>query len=225
MKIPKMERILIHPAYFGPISQFVALAQAEEVVFENEDNYQKQTFRNRMYIYDSNGKLLLNIPIKHRSALTGEPKTVGKHQLYKEVQIENEFNWQTQHWRGLKSSYQTSPFFEYYEDDLFPLYHKNFKFLLDFNYACLKFATDALQLDLDLPKTSEFILNPQEITDLRPLINAKASSPLQQNPYTQVFKNKYGFLPNLSILDLLFNEGPNSLSYLQQQQIKTEALS
>lgn len=218
-----MNRILIHPAYFGPISQFVALAQAEEVVFENEDNYQKQTFRNRMYIYDSNGKLLLNIPIKHRSAITGEPKSAGKHQLYKEVRIENEFNWQIQHWRGLKSSYQTSPFFEFYEDELYPLYHKEFRYLLDFNYACLEFATDALQLDLEFSKTSEYIRKPQDLQDLRPLVNAKAQPPHQQTPYTQVFENKHGFIPDLSILDLLFNEGPNSLVYLQQQQFKAEA--
>lgn len=219
-----MNRILIHPAYFGPVSQFVALAKAEKVVFENEDNYQKQTFRNRMYIYDSNGKLLLNIPIRHRSALTGEPKTPGKHQLYKEVQLENEFNWQTQHWRGLKSSYQTSPFFEYYEDELYPLYHKKFKYLLDFNYACLAFAVDALQMNLDFVKTSDYMRHPKELQDLRPLINAKSQSPLQQIPYTQVFESRHGFIPDLSILDLLFNEGPNSLNYLQEQQFKTEAL-
>lgn len=218
-----MNRIIIHPAYFGPVSQFVALAQAEKVVFENEDSYQKQTFRNRMYIYDSNGKLLLNIPIRHRSALTGEPKSTG-HQFYKEVQIENEFNWQLQHWRSLKSSYQTSPFFEYYEDDLYPLYHKKFKYLLDFNYACLEFTTGVLQLNLDYTKTSEYIRNPEDLRDLRPLINAKTSSPLQQRPYIQVFKAKHGFIPNLSILDLLFNEGPNSLSYLREQRLKTEVL-
>ena len=214
-----MSDILIHPAYFGPVSQFVVLAKAENVIFENEDNYQKQTFRNRMYIYDSNGKLLLNIPIKHLSAITGKPKSFGKHQLYKEVQIENEFDWQKQHWRALKSSYQTSPFFEFYEDEIYPLYHTKHKFLLDFNYHCLDFITDALQVDLNFSKTSEYIPNPEKIMDFRPLINAKTETNFQQNQYTQVFENKHGFLPNLSVLDLLFNEGPNSLNYLKEQEI------
>ncbi|SFF60758.1 MULTISPECIES: WbqC family protein [Salegentibacter] len=215
-----MEKILIHPAYFGPVSQFVALVKANKVFFENEDNYQKQTYRNRMYIYDSNGKLLLNIPIKHRSALTGEPKESGKHQLYKEVKIENDFEWQKQHWRALKASYQTSPFFEFYEDEIYPLYHKKFNYLMDFNYACLEFVTDSLQLDLDFEKTSEFILYPEDKKDLRTLINAKGKLKFQQEEYTQVFKEKHGFLSNLSILDLLFNEGPNTTNYLEAQELK-----
>ena len=99
-----MKPLLIHPTYFGPISQWVKMIQANEIIFENEDNYQKQSYRNRMYIYDSNGKLCLNIPIKHSSSLGLEIK--GR-QKYKEVQIENKFNWQLQHWRGLKASYQT----------------------------------------------------------------------------------------------------------------------
>ncbi|MBZ9630468.1 WbqC family protein [Salegentibacter sp. LM13S] len=215
-----MEEILIHPAYFGPVSQFVALVQADKVFFENEDNYQKQTYRNRMYIYDSNGKLLLNIPIRHRSALTGEPKEAGKHQLYKEVKIENDFEWQKQHWRALKASYQTSPFFEFYEDEIYPLYHKKYDYLMDFNYACLEFITDSLQLDLDFKKTSEYMLNPEDKKDLRNLINAKAKFNFEQEEYTQVFKEKQGFLANLSILDLLFNEGPNTTNYLESQKLK-----
>lgn len=220
-----MSEVLIHPAYFGPISQFVAIAKADKVIFENEDNYQKQTFRNRMYIYDSNGKLLLNIPIRHRSALLGEPKMGGQHQLYKEVQIENEFGWQKQHWRALKASYQTSPFFEFYEDELRPIYHTEYKYLMDFNYACLEFIMDSIQLELDYEKTSEYNREPENLTDFRPLINAKQKSEFKQQAYTQVFGDKHGFLPNLSILDLLFNEGPNSLLYLQEQHLKAESWS
>lgn len=211
-----MEKILLHPAYFGPVSQYVAMLKADKLVFENDDNYQKQTYRNRMYIYDANGKLLLNIPIRHKSALGISNKG---HQKYRDVQIENSFDWQEQHWRALKASYQTSPFFEFYEDELHPLYHQEFQFLIDFNYACLEFVSEALQLDLEFEKTEEYILKPENITDLRPLVNAKAGPQLEIERYHQVFEPKHGFLPDLSILDLLFNQGPSSLEYLESQDL------
>lgn len=214
-----MKPVLLHPTYFGPISQWVAYVKAEKVFFENEDNYQKQTYRNRMYIYDANGKLTLNIPIKHSSALG--LKTKG-HQKYKDVQIESEFNWQTQHWRAFKASYQTSPFFEFYEDDLYPLYHTDFKFLMDFNYACMEFVAECLQIDWDFEKTDEFILKPVDKLNYRKLVNAKSDLGFQNTVYTQVFDSKAGFLPNLSILDLIFNEGNAALSYLEAQELKTD---
>ncbi|MFV8226508.1 WbqC family protein [Christiangramia aquimixticola] len=209
-----MDSILLHPSYFGPISQWVAFSQAEKIWFENEDNYQKQTYRNRMYIYDANGKLTLNIPIKHSAALG--LKTRGR-QRYKDVQIENDFNWQLQHWRAFKSSYQTSPFFEFFEDDLYPLYKRKFKFLMDFNYHCMEFVAESLQVDWKFEKTQEFILSPVEVKDYRPLVDAKSNRGFENTRYNQVFEEKTGFLPNLSILDLLFNEGNASLSYLQEQ--------
>lgn len=211
-----MSSILLHPSYFGPISQWVAIANAKKIIFENEDNYQKQTYRNRMYIYDSNGKLLLNIPIRHSSSLGRQKK--GKQQ-YKDVQIENDFPWQLQHWRAFKASYQTSPFFEFFEDELQPLYEKKFKFLMDFNYATMEFAAECLQIDLNFEKTEEFILEPNDQKDFRSLSNAKSTNPFQNTRYTQVFEEKKGFLPDLSILDLIFNEGNAALSYLQEHSL------
>ena len=212
-----MDQILLHPAYFGPISQYVALAKSKKVIFENEDNYQKQTFRNRMYIYDSNGSLLLNIPIKHRNSLGISKKAKQK---YKDIQIENDFDWQKNHWRALKNSYQTSPFFEFYEDELHPLYHKNFKFLMDFNYECLDFILDCLQFDISISKTNTYEQEVnEEVKDFRYLIDAKSKKNFKIDKYTQVFEAKHGFISNLSILDLLFNEGTNTLNYLQSQQL------
>ena len=211
-----MKPVLLHPSYFGPISQWTAIAKAEKLVFENEDNYQKQTYRNRMYIYDANGKLTLNIPIKHSSALGLETKG---HQKYKDVQIENDFDWQIQHWRAFKASYQTSPFFEFYEDDLYPLYHQKFKYLMDFNYRCMDFVADALQLEWEFEKTDEFILKPEDKINLRELVNAKSDRGFQNSNYTQVFEEKKGFLNNLCVLDLIFNEGNASLEYLQSQEL------
>lgn len=213
-----MESILLHPTYFGPVSQWIAIAQADKLVFENEDNYQKQTYRNRLYIYDSNGKLGLNIPIKHSSSLG--LNTNGR-QKYKDVQIANDSDWQTQHWRAFKASYQTSPFFEFYEDELYPLYHKEFKFLMDFNYSCMEFVADCLQIDFEFEKTSEYFLKPSGIMNLRPLVEAKRE-PSEISAYNQVFEEKKGFLPDLCVLDLLFNEGNNAYTYLLEQVLKTD---
>ena len=159
-----------------------------------------------MYIYGANGILLLNIPVKHLNS------GAKHHQKYKEVRIENDFKWQKQHWKSLKSAYQTSPFFEFYEDDLAPLYHQEQKFLMDFNYRCFERITDCLKLNIHFSKTTEYIREPIGTNDKRELINAKKQFDLP--PYNQVFQEKKGFLSNLSFLDLMFNEGPNSLNYL-----------
>ena len=207
-----MDKILLHPTYFGPVSQYAAMLNAREVVFENEDNYQKQTYRNRMYIYGANGKLLLNIPIKHTGNKSG-------HQKYRDIRIENDFPWQKQHWKSLENVYRTSPFFEFYEDEFYPLYHQNFEFLMDFNYHTLELTMECLQTEVPFEKTSEFILKPEEIINGRSLVEAKNRKPQQLKPYPQVFQDKFGFLNDLSIVDLIFNEGPNAANYLQQQEI------
>ncbi|MHA7058005.1 WbqC family protein [Aquimarina sp. M1] len=206
-------KTLLHPMYFGSIAQYVAIAQSASMVFENQDNYQKQTYRNRTYIYGANGKLLLTIPIKHIGN-----KTNSK-QLYKDVRIENEFPWQMLHWKSIQSAYRTSPFFEYYEDDLVHLFEKRKEFLLDFNYECMESMFDCLQLNLSYSKTTSFQKKPEDIGDLRILVNAKRKEPANLQTYIQVFSDKYGFIPNLSILDLLFNEGTSALSYLENQSI------
>lgn len=207
--------IVLHPAYFGPIDQFVAMANANTVVFENEGNYQKQTYRNRQYIYGANGKLSLNIPVKHQSS--AGIKDTKRRQLYKEVKIENEFHWQRDHWRSIQTAYRTSPFFEFYEDDFAPLYEKPAQFLLDFNYRCLDLVLDCLSLNTNYSKTTEFIAEPKELTDLRGLVLAKRNHSENKINYHQVFEEKHGFIENLSILDLLFNEGPNALQLLSEQ--------
>ena len=206
-----MKKVLLHPTYFGSIAQYVAIAQANEVVFENEDNYQKQTYRNRTYIYGANGKLLLTIPIKH----TGK---AGR-QLYRDVRIENDFSWQTLHWKSLETAYRTSPFFEYYEDEFAPLFEKRKEFLLDFNYECFQALQDCLQLDTPFSKTYKYQEQPEDSIDLRNLVVAKKEKSYDLQSYIQVFSEKHGFISNLSILDLLFNEGTNALIYLEQQTI------
>lgn len=207
-----MQTILLHPCYFGPISLYVAITKADNIVFENEDNYQKQTYRNRMYVYGANGKLSLNIPIKHSG-------NKSQHQKFKDLRIENDFNWQKQHWKSLATVYRTSPFFEFYEDEFRPLYEKKYDFLMDFNYDCLNLALECLQLEIDYRKTEVFILHPQEIIDARFMVQAKGEQNAFFEEYSQVFAQKFGFLNDLGIVDLIFNEGPNSLNYLKNQDL------
>lgn len=203
--------ILIHPTYFPNVAHFVAILKAESVTFEMNDNFLKQTFRNRTYIYAANGKLLLNIPVIH---------TQKNRQKYRDVKISQETNWQTLHWKSLISAYSTSPFFEFYKDELEPLFKMKTNFILDFNLTCFEVVCDCLQLELSVAKTDTFQKIVHDKTDYRYLVNAKKESPQFEN-YTQVFTNKHGFINNLSILDVLFNEGPNTTTYLESQTIIT----
>jgi len=202
--------ILIHPTYFPNVAHFSAMAQAKHVIWELEDNFVKQTYRNRTYIYGANGKMLLNIPVIYSQK---------NRQKYKDVKIFNEEKWQLHHWKSLLSAYRTSPFFEYYEDDLKPLFFEETEYLMDFNLKCFEIVCDCLQLGLSVSKTSSFEKKINDTLDLRHLVNAKKETSQNFDAYTQVFANKNGFIPNLSILDLLFNEGPNTLNYLESQSI------
>ncbi len=205
-----MKTILLHPSYFPSIEQMAAVAQAERVVFEVEDNYQKQTYRNRMFIAHSNGKLLLNIPIKHNRT--------NKRQKTKEVLVENDFPWQEQHWKSLQSAYRTSPFFEYYEDELEQLFTEPVGGLMAHNIKIFDLLCELIGIEAEVSKTASFETNP-EMGDLRILIDAKRKSDFKAEKYTQVHQANHPFLPNLSVLDLLFNEGPNALSYLERQNL------
>ncbi|AOW20219.1 WbqC family protein [Urechidicola croceus] len=181
----------------------------EKIVFEVQDNFQKQTYRNRSYIYSANGKLLLNIPVLHNKN--------GIRQSTKDVRIENSFQWQKLHFKSLQSAYRSSPFFEFYEDDLSPLYEQKQNFLLDFNLKCHEFIMDAIQEEITTEQTTQYDINPS-INDCRFLANAKQHTrKFDFKPYVQVFDDKHGFISNLSILDLLFMKGPNTFDYLKSQ--------
>ncbi|MFD2824282.1 WbqC family protein [Lacinutrix iliipiscaria] len=200
--------IIIHPTYFPNIANFTAMLKASKVTLEMHDNYQKQTYRNRTHIYGANGKLQLSIPIIHSQK---------ERQKYSDIKIYNAEKWQLVHWKSLESAYRTSPFFEFFEDDFHPLFTKEFKFLLDFNLKCLELVCDSLQIDLKFSKTEIYEKTISEKTDYRPLANARKETPFSFDAYTQVFGDKHGFISNVSILDLLFNEGTNAVNYLENQ--------
>jgi hypothetical protein len=204
-----MNNILIHPGYFPSISHFVAIAQSDLVTFEMDDNFQKQTNRNRMYIYSPNGIQLLNIPIKHSKVA---------HQKTKDVRLETAFDWQKQHFKSLEAAYRTSPFFEYFEDDITPIFQKKHTFLMDLNLETMSVVSKCLGLEFDYNETEEYFREVKDKIDFRGLINGKKDTSVFE-PYTQVFGEKHGYLNNLSILDLLFNEGRYALDYLKKQTL------
>ncbi|MBT8284427.1 MAG: hypothetical protein HKO75_03520 [Flavobacteriaceae bacterium] len=204
-------RCLLHPSYFPNIATMALLAQ-QDCEWEVMDYYQKQTYRNRTYICTDQGKQMLSIPILHVGGKQGK-------QYYRDVRTDNKYPWQRQHWRSLQTAYRSSPFFEYYEDDLAPLFLKYPVYLLDHNFRCLESISALLNLNLPDKKTDLYHPSPEDIRDMRFLVNAKKAISFDPSTYTQVFTERHGFIPNLSILDLLFNEGPNALNYLQEASL------
>ena len=209
-----MNKVLIHPSYFPSISHFIAMAQAETIVFEMEDNFQKQTNRNRMYIYSPNGIQLLNVPVKHSKEI---------HQKIKDVRIENDFGWQKQHFKSLDAAYRSSPFFEYFEDDILPIFEKKHDFLMDLNLEAIAIVSKCLGMPLNYQETTEYFHKVDGVADNRSLVNGKKDTTIIES-YTQVFDDKHGFINNLSILDLLFNEGRYAMDYLKKQTLSADPI-
>ncbi len=201
--------VLIHPTYFPNVAHFVAMLKAERIVFEVCDNYQKQTYRNRASIYGANGKLDLNIPVVYSQK---------NRQTTSEILIYNEEPWQVQHLKSLESAYRTSPFYEFYIDDLKYLFESSFTHLMEYNLECLKAVFECLQLPFEYTRSERYDIKTNAL-DARGLAISRKEISQNFSAYAQVFDAKHGFLQNLSILDLLFNEGPNTELYLTAQEL------
>jgi hypothetical protein len=198
--------ILIHPHYLPNISHFFLLVNSKKIVFEINDNFLKQTYRNRTYIYGANGKLLLSVPVIHSQK---------NRKIFKDVKISYDKDWLSHHWKSIEISYRSSPFFEYFEDKLICLYTKREKYLVDFNLKSINILFEMLQIDLKYDFTNSYQENYSSISDYR--INSENfnSNDIKIDKYTQVFQSKHGFINNLSVLDLIFNEGPNAINFLK----------
>ena len=191
-----------------PISWFsVFLDPENEITFEQFENFPKQTFRNRTVIYGANGKLALIIPIKH----------TGKREL-KDIQISFAEDWQKLHWKSIKTAYQSTPYFEYYEDKLKSIFEEKIDSLLEFNLKALKVVLNILKTEKDFKLTEEYFKNP-ELENYREKFSAKTKTETEMAQYYQSFSDKNGFLKDLSILDLICNIGPESLTYLKNIKI------
>ena len=189
------------PAYLPSIKYMAWIVAQKEITFILNNHYQKQTYRNRTEIYGANGKLKLTIPIVHNKT--------QKYQLDSEVEIHGNSSWQKDHWKSLLSSYSSSPFFEFYGDDLYPFFHKRQEKLMDFNIALIKKIFSLLDIDVQFKKMNE-------VEEFSELLNAKPKKVYITPEDHQVFNSKFGFINNLSILDLIFNVGPDSHNYLKK---------
>lgn len=163
-----------------------------------------------MSIYGAQGKSSLTVPVVYSQK---------NRQRYENILISNDEKWQDLHWKSIQSAYSSSPFFEFYEHDLLPLFSEESTHLMDFNFKCLDAVLECLQHDVKIETTTKFELKPIEKRDYRYLVNHRKETEQPFQPYVQVFDDKHGFIPNLSILDLIFNEGPNALLYLEKQHL------
>lgn len=205
---------LLSSAYFAPIQWYQKLNRYDVCLIEQHDHFVKQTYRNRCVIATVNGVQTLSIPVEKFDDVKCEMK---------DVRISDHDNWRHQHWNALLSAYGESPFFEYYQDDIRPFYEKKWKFLFDFNMEITHTLCELLDIQSDIRPTEEFL--PMDKTgetalpyaDFREVIRPKrplADADFVPKPYYQVYEQKIGFQPNLSILDLLFNMGNESIFYL-----------
>ena len=200
-----MDTVLLSSAYLPPVSFFTAINSGGDVLIEQHDNYCKQTYRNRCRIATAAGVQVLTVPIVKSSS----PK-----QLMKDVRISDHGEWRRQHWNALESAYMNSPFFMYYQDDFRPFYENKYEFLIDFNTELTLLIMKLAGMDRPIKLTESYGKNGENLTDLRRMADPGTDEPLECRPYWQVFKEKYGFLANLSAVDLLFNMGPEFPLYL-----------
>ncbi|MBO9675479.1 MAG: WbqC family protein [Sphingobacteriaceae bacterium] len=203
-----MQNTAILPLFYLPPVGYFSLLQnlGEDFLIEKHEHFVKQTYRNRASIYSPNGKLDITVPVV---------KGAKVHTKMKDVRISYGFNWQRLHWLSLESCYRSSAYFEFYEDELSHFYTKKFEFLFDYNLSLLEWLNKKLKWNKSFGVTSEYLDDVKPELDFRSAMNPKKQEDIVNNkPYYQVFEDRHQFLRNLSIVDLLFNQGPQARLYL-----------
>ncbi len=198
-----VQKIMV-PPYFGPISCWKQIINSN-ILWDVHQNYIKQTYRNRTFIHSANGLQILTVPVKHSKI---------KFSML-EAKIDNSIAWQKNHWRSIESAYSSSPFFEFYKDSLEKIYIKEYIYLTKFNFDIIKLILEWTDIEMKSELSKDYKIGYENSLDLRKNMENKKYSCSENLKYRQVFSDKNGFLNDLSIIDLIFNEGPNSISYLK----------
>ncbi len=210
-----MHTLIIPTAYLGPVQLYAHIYAADRIVEDRHEHFLKQTYRNRCYIASPTGPLALTVPIVRDNA---------SHTPVRDIRLSDHGNWRHQHFTALVSAYENSPYFFYYADDFAALYEKPFTFLADFNEAFHQTILQLLALDCPMEQSAAYVettrFGDERVTDLRSVLSPKqplaADPAFSPEPYWQVFQQHTGFLPNLTIIDLLSSMGPESRMVLKR---------
>ena len=200
-----MKELLLSTSYFPSLSYCRLLNEYKKATIDLGEHFVKQTHRNRCVILGANGRLKLIVPTKKRTDYTP----------VKDVRVSYDMDWQKLHWKSLESAYRSSPYFEYYEDKLRAIVlDKKETFLIDINLNCFEFIRNVLNLEAEISLSKEYIEEPHDFTDNRNEDHLKEEPDRAFKSYIQVFSNNIPFQQNLSCIDLICNEGPNSINLL-----------
>tara|TARA_B100001057_G_scaffold236850_1_gene237126 strand:- start:7667 stop:8269 length:603 start_codon:yes stop_codon:yes gene_type:complete len=195
---------LLEPTYFPLISHWRFIG-SKKIIWSIDSKYNKQTLTNRTYINSANGELLITVPIKHSG--------IDKPRKLSEIKLDENSNWRRNHYKSIKTCYQSSPFFEFYEHDVLSFYNRKYENLVDLNFASIEMICNWIKIQIPKKIFKKNNINESLIQDLTSYSNTKKFNFSSQKKYNQTFEDKNGFLNNLSILDLVFNCGPNSKNY------------
>ncbi|MBN2518992.1 MAG: WbqC family protein [Bacteroidales bacterium] len=211
-----MPALVLTTAYLPPIQYFSKIINTDLILIEQFESYSKQSYRNRCEIYGANGKISLSIPIV---------KNHKRKTLIKDIKIDYDTNWQKNHWKSIESAYNSSPYFEHFLDYFLPFFQNKFVFLFDYNLDIISAIFSILEIKAPIERTRLFKKKYDDCIDYRYALHPKpqfTNNEFIPVFYNQVFIEKHGFISNLSIIDLIFNEGPNSIEILKKSKKKRE---